>query len=410
VSKKITTEIIEEAAKRISSATRKTPLFRTYNFERRIGAAHPIYFKVESLQHTGSFKVRGALNKLLSVLDRAKEHGIIAASAGNHAQGVAYHAARLGVNAKIVMPLRSPHIKIDSTKQWGAQVVLFGESYQESYEKALEIQKQENRELIHAFNDEAIIAGQGTVAKEVYDELPSVEVFISPLGGGGLISGCGSYLKGKNPKAKIIAVQAEGCSSFLPSLKAGKPIMLKKINTIAEGMAAKSLGDLTFEICREVVDHCELVSDEGIAEGMLWLLEHERLFVEGCAGASVAALIKNPKLVTGPTVVLLSGGNLDVNLMARVIEQGMQKSGRLVQFELTLQDTPGSLEKLTHILAQENAGIIQIHHERIFGEATLREVFISVTLEASGFSHIESIRQALDAKGYKPKIGQLRAS
>jgi len=395
-------DLVDKAYEKISSATRKTPLYRTYNLENRLKSKHPIYFKVESLQHTGSFKVRGALNKLLSVLEKAKKSGVVAASAGNHAQGVAYHAKRLGVNAKIVMPERTPLTKLSSTKKWGAEILLFGESYQEAFAKALEIQKTEGRELIHAFDDDAVIAGQGTIAKEVYDELPEVEVFIAPMGGGGLLSGCGSYFKAKNPKIKVHAVQVEGCSSYIPSLKAGQPITLSRINTIAEGMAAKRLGDRTFEICRKVVDSCWLVSDEEIAESMLWLLENARLFVEGCAGASMAAIVKNPKIITGPTVILLSGGNLDLNLMARVIERGLNKSGRLCQIELRLTDVPGSLEKLVHVFNQENANIIEINHERVFGEASIREAYLDVTLETSGFDHIERIHKALHKEGYTP--------
>jgi threonine dehydratase len=400
----VSVQAVEKAAKAIGDATRKTPLFRSEQFERRVGSKYPIYFKAESLQHTGSFKVRGALNKLLNVLDSAKQKGVITASAGNHAQGVAYHAHRLGVKSKIVMPVGSPLTKISATKQWGAEVVLSGESFQEAYNKAVEIQEKEGQEFIHPFDDELIMAGQGTIAKEIWEDLPEVEVFVAPIGGGGLLAGCGTYFKEKNPHIKIYGVQAEGCSTFLPSLKTGKPVTLDKVNTIAEGMSAKKMGDKTFEVCKEIVDDCILVSDEEIAEGLLWLLENARLFVEGCAGASWAGVVKKPELITGPTVVLLSGGNLDVNLMARVIEKGMNQTGRLIQLEMRLPDMPGELEKLAHLFAEEKTSIVDIRHERVFGQTKLRETLVSVSLETSGFDHCERIHQALEAAKYHPRL------
>ncbi|MDB5037838.1 MAG: threonine ammonia-lyase [Bacteriovoracaceae bacterium] len=397
----VTANDIEEAYQKIQSSVRKTPLLRSENFERRIGAKFPIYFKVESLQYTGSFKSRGALNKLLSLSEASKKKGVITASAGNHAQGVAYHSQRLGIDAKIVMPLATPLIKIKSTKQWGAEVILFGESYQEAHERALEIQKSEGREYIHAFDDAFIIAGQGTIAKEVYDECKEIELFIAPMGGGGLLAGCGTYFKEKNSKIKMVAVQADGCSNFLPSLKAGKPVTLTTSNTIAEGIAVKRMGDMTFEICRKWITETVLVSDEETAVGLLWLLENERLFVEGCGGAAVAAVLKKPELITGPTVILLSGGNLDVNLLARIIERGLAQAGRLARFELTIPDAPGTLYKILGTIAEERASIIHVSHERIFGKTTLREVQARFILETHGLDHNERVKAALKKQGWE---------
>lgn len=396
----VTSIQIDEAYKKISSAIRRTPLIRSEFFEKRIGSKFPIYFKAENLQYTGSFKSRGALLKLLSLNAEDRKAGVITASAGNHAQGVAYHSQRLGISAKIVMPVATPLIKIRLTKEYGADVVLFGESYQEAYEKSLEVMKSEGRRYIHAFDDEIVVSGQGTVAREVLEDLPTLEVFVCPIGGGGLLAGCAAYLKDRRPGLKVIAVQAEGCSTFLPSLKAGKPITLQSANTIAEGMSAKRMGDLTFKICRETVGETILVSDEEIAEGLLWLLENERLFVEGCGGATVAAILKRPEVVTGPTAVLLSGGNLDVNLLARIIERGLAKTGRLFRFEMTIPDVPGTLLKVLESVAEERASIIHISHERIFGKTALREVKAKFILETHGPSHNDRIKNVLQKRGW----------
>lgn len=400
----LSAQSIEEAYTKIKKDTRRTPFFRSHLLERSLGVAHPVFLKAESLQFTGSFKARGALNKILSVIDSAKKRGVITASAGNHAQGVAFHANRLGVRAKIVMPEGSPLVKINSTKQWGAEIILFGESYQEAYEHSLEIQKKDGSEYIHAFDDEAIASGQGTIGIEVIEDCPEVDVFIAPIGGGGLLAGCATYLKAKKPQVRIVGVQAEGASTFLPSLQAGAPVTLGTVNTIAEGMSPKRMGDFTFSVCRKLVDHTEIVNDDQICEGLLWLLENERLFVEGCGGATIASVIKNPKLVTGPTVVLLSGGNLDVNLLARIIERGLVKSGRLLRLTVVLPDVAGSLHRLIEVFAEQRASIVQVTHERVFGQQSLREVMTDITVETQGSDHAQKVLRSLAAKGWKVNL------
>lgn len=398
-------ESIDQAAQELGTAIRHTPLLRSMAMEKHLKAAHPIYLKAENLQFTGSFKVRGALCKLLRVLDSARSKGVITASAGNHAQGVAFHAERLGVRAKIVMPVSTPLIKVTSTRGYGAEVVLAGESYQEAYNHALEIQKTEGREYIHAFDDDEVIRGQGTLGREIWEDCPDISNVIVPIGGGGLIAGVGAYLKQKNPKIKIIGVQAEGCSTFLPSLKAGKPVTLDQVSTIAEGMSAKRMGDKTFEMARQVVDETIVVSDEAIAEGVLWCLEREHLFVEGCGGAAIAAAVAYAsRSLKGSVAVVLTGGNLDVNLLARIIERGLRRTGRLTQVEMSIPDVPGSLEKLVHVFAEQKASIVQIHHERVFGATNLREVFTSTVLEVSGPEHIDSLKKGLEARGYRARF------
>jgi len=395
---------IDRAYELIKSSIRRTPLLRSEVIERKISSVHPIYFKLENLQYTGSFKARGALNKLLSVREKAKANGVITASAGNHAQGLAFHCQRLGIKAKIVMPEGTPLVKVNSTKQWGAEIVFFGDSYQEAAQRALEIQKKENLEYIHAFDDEDVIAGQGTIAIEILEDLPTAKVLVAPIGGGGLLAGVGSYFKSKVKDAKVFAVQASGCSNFLPSLEAGKPVSLQTINTIADGIAVKRMGDLPFEICKAIVDDTILVTDEEISAGVLWLLENERLFAEGCGGAAIAAVLQSPEIVTGPTVVIISGGNLDVTLLARIIERGLVKTGRLIMLDVLIPDQPGSLHRLLQVFADLKASIIQIKHERVFESVSLKDVYTTISAETQGPDHVQKIRQALAEKGWEAKF------
>lgn len=400
----VSSEQIDAAAAQLEGVIRKTPLFRSTALELKLKSKHPIYLKAENLQYTGSFKVRGALNKILSILPEAKKHGIVTASAGNHAQGVAFHARHLKLKAKIVMPINTPLVKLRATKALGAEVVLFGESYQEAYEEARRIQRDENREYVHAFDDLAVIIGQGTLAKEILDECPDIDNLIVPIGGGGLIAGVGTYFLAKRPHAKVIGVQADGSASFPASIEAGHPVTLERVDTIAEGIAVKRLGDLTFEIAKDLVSQTIVVNDEEISEGLLWVLENERLFVEGCGGAAIAALFKNPEIVQGPTAVILTGGNLDVNLLARIIERGLAKSGRLFQFEAVIPDIPGSLEKLIHVLAEQKASIVQIDHERVFRRMGLREVNTQVLVETDGPEHVRRIKEALLQKPWQVRF------
>jgi len=397
----ISPEMIEKAAVAIQSATRKTPLLRSEIFEKAVKSKFPIYLKLENLQHTGSFKARGALNKLLSIEAEAKKKGVITASAGNHGQGVAFHAQRLGISAKIVMPEGTPLVKILSTKRWGADVVFFGESYAEAAAHAAKLQVDEGRIYVHAFDDEAVMAGQGTIACEVLTERPEIESIWAPIGGGGLLGGIGTFFKSKKPQGKIIAIQAAGSSTFLPSLEAGKPITLEKVSTIAEGIACKRMGDQSFEACRKVVDDTVVVNDEEISAGILWLLENEHVFAEGCGGASIAALLQRPDLITGPTCVVVSGGNLDVNLLTRIIERGLVKNGRLVMFDVLIPDAPGSLYKLLQVFADLKASVMQINHERVFQSVGLKDVYTTISLETQGPEHVERIRRTLADKGWQ---------
>lgn len=388
-------EKIEQLAEASKDCIKRTPLFRSLSLERKIGAQHPIYIKAENLQFTGSFKVRGAFSKIMAILPAAKKNGVVAASAGNHAQGVAFHARRLGLSAKIVMPETTPIVKTLATRELGAEVVLVGDSYQDAYARALEIQKEEGREYVHAFDDEDVIFGQATLAVEILEQCPDVKTIFSPIGGGGLMAGMALYLQERKPDVDLIAVQAEGSNTFLPSREKGSPVQLSSVSTIAEGMAVRKMGELPFKICNERVAEGVVVSDEEIAEGVLWVLEKERLFVEGCGGAAVAAVLKRPDLVSGPTVIVLSGGNLDVNILARIIERGLVKTGRRVRFEARLADVPGSLEKLIHILSQQKVSILHIDHERVFANTSVKEVTTQVQVETTGEEHVMRLKDAL---------------
>lgn len=397
-------EAVDAAHQAFKSAIRNTPLVRSTNLETRIKSKFPIYLKAESLQHTGSFKVRGALNKLLSIEKVAKEKGVVTASAGNHAQGVAFFSKQLGIKATIVMPVRSPLVKVNSTRALGAEVVLQGESYQEAFDAAKEIQAKTGAEYVHAFDDPKVIEGQATLGKEIYEACPDIEVLVSPVGGGGLLAGAGSYLKEKNGKIRLYAVQAAGCSTFIPSLEAGKPVRIENADTIAEGMSAKQLGNSTFSILKEIVDEARVVSDEEISEGILWALENERLFVEGCGGAAIGLAFKEPSLVTGPTVLLLSGGNLDVTLLGRIIDRGLVKSGRLIRFEVTISDVPGALESLLKVIAEEGGSIRQIDHERVFASTSLKEVIAFFQVETTGNNHASRIKSRILEGSWKVRF------
>lgn len=395
---------IEEASSSFGENIRRTPLIRSWALEKKLGLKHAIYFKAENLQFTGSFKVRGALNKLLSIQDEAKEKGVIAASAGNHAQGVAFHAKRLGLKARIVMPINSPLIKVRSTRSLGAEVILHGESYQEAFEHVQELQKEHGYCYVHAFNDEAVIAGQGTVAKEILEDLPDLQTIICPIGGGGLAAGCAAYLKAKKPGINFVGFQAEGSNTFLPSLQAGRTIRLDTVETIAEGMAVKELGDQTFPILKEFVDETILVSDSEIAAGILWLLENEKLYVEGCGGGALASVFRKPEALQGPSVVILSGGNLDVNLLNRIIQRGLVRAGRRVRMETSISDRPGSLNKLLKSIADEGASVMEIKHERIFAKTGLMKVALHIELETNGSDHMRQVRSAIQKAGFTVKF------
>jgi threonine dehydratase len=395
----VTLDDVRAALARIRDRIYLSPCARSETFSKLTGTQ--AYLKLDNLQMTGAYKERGALNKLLLLSAAERERGLIAASAGNHAQAVAYHAGRLGVAATIVMPEATPIMKVANTRSHGAKILLHGASYDESYAEARRLEQAEGLTFVHPFDDPDVIAGQGTVALEILGQEPETDAVVVPIGGGGLISGMGVVLKSLRPKAKVIGVETEVLPSMLQAVEAGKPVTLEAANTIADGIAVKRAGDLTLEHVKRYVDEIVTVSEEEIASAILYLLEREKTVVEGAGAVGVAALMhRKVRGLEGKRVVsVISGGNIDVNLVARVIERGLVKDGRLVRISVALQDKPGQLAKVSTIVANQRANVIEVHHTRAFsyrfGDTTLQ-----LTLETRGPEHVEEILRALRERGY----------
>ncbi|AKU91477.1 threonine ammonia-lyase [Vulgatibacter incomptus] len=392
---------IEEARARIDDFVIRTPCPRSETFSALCGAR--TWFKLENLQMTGSFKERGALNRILSLTPEERARGVIAASAGNHAQGVAYHAGRLGIPATIVMPDRTPLIKVANTRRFGAKVVLAGGNFDEAYAVARRLQEEENLVFVHPFDDDSIIAGQGTIGLELLEQIPDLEVAIVPIGGGGLISGVAVALKETRPRIRVIGVQTAAFPSMKASVDASEPVTVAAGRTIADGIAVKRPGGKTLEYVRRYVDEVVTVDEEEIANAILLLLEREKTVVEGAGAVPLAALLNRRCSGTeGRNVaMLLSGGNIDVNLISRIIERGLVKDGRMVRLMVRIEDRPGSLARLTALVAEQAANIIEIHHDRAFGKSGYGETEVSLTLETRGRDHVEQLTQALDRAGYR---------
>jgi threonine dehydratase len=396
----VTLQDVQAALGRIRDRIYLSPCARSETLSRVTGTS--AHLKLENLQMTGAYKERGALNRLLLMPAADRERGLIAASAGNHAQAVAYHAGRLGVAATIVMPEATPIMKVANTRAHGARIVLHGANYDEAYAEARRLEQVERLTFVHPFDDPDVIAGQGTVALEVLAQEPETDAVVVPIGGGGLASGIAVAVKALRPGAKVIGVETEVLPSMLQALEAGRPVTLDPSNTIADGIAVKRAGDLTFEHVKRWVDEIVTVSEEEIASAILYLLEREKTVVEGAGAVAVAALMQRKiRGLDGKRVVaVVSGGNIDVNLVARVIERGLVKDGRLVRVSVALQDKPGQLAKVSAIIANHRANVIEVHHTRAFshrfGDTTLQ-----LTLETRGPEHVEEILRALRERGYQ---------
>jgi threonine dehydratase len=391
---------IRAAAERLRGEVVETPCLASRTLSQICGCE--VFLKFENLQFTASFKERGALNKMAQLTPAERARGVLAVSAGNHAQAVAYHAGRLGVKATIVMPEATPIMKVANTRAHGARIVLHGANYDEAYAEARRLEHVEQLTFVHPFDDPDVIAGQGTVALEVLEQEPELDAIVVPIGGGGLASGVAVAVKALRPGAKVIGVETEVLPCMLQAVDAGRPVTLEGANTIADGIAVKRAGDLTFEHVKRYVDEIVTVSEEEIASAILYLLEREKTVVEGAGAVAVAALMQH-KIhgLDGRRVVsLVSGGNIDVNLVARVIERGLVKDGRLVRISVALQDKPGQLAKVSAIVANHRANVIEVHHTRAFayrfGDTTLQ-----LTLETRGPEHVEEILRALRERGYQ---------
>jgi len=396
----VTLAAVREAYQRIRGAIYFSPCPFSPNVTETSG--QPVYLKLENLQRTGAFKERGALNKILTLSEQEKKRGVIAASAGNHAQGVAFHAKNNGISAKIVMPVMTPLVKINATKNFGAHVVLHGDGYDEACEEALRLAEKEQLTFIHPFDDPAVIAGQGTIGFELLEQLPDLEAVVVPIGGGGLISGIACALKESRPAIRVVGVQAARMPSMLEALKVHKTTTIEINPTIADGIAVRRAGERTLKLIEKYVDEVVAVEEEEIASGILTLLEREKTLAEGAGAAAVAALLhRKTKTKNKKTVALVCGGNIDVTLLSRIIERGLVKDARLVRLQIHLSDRPGSLHQLTKIIAGHHANIVELQFDRAYYGVNLGDTLIDVTLETRGKDQIQRILEALGTAGYR---------
>lgn len=361
-----------------------------------------VYLKLDNLQRTGAFKERGALNKILTLSDQEKRPGVIAASAGNHAQAVAYHATQRGIRSQIVMPLMTPLVKTSATREFGAEVILHGANYDEACEEALRRAGSEGATFLHPFDDPAVIDGQGTIGLELLEQVPGLEAVVVPIGGGGLIAGVACAMKETNPRIRVIGVQTERLPSMLRAVEKGEPVTLPAEATIADGIAVRRAGEVTLPLVQRYVDEIVTVDEEEIANAILALLEKEKTLAEGAGAVALAALLQHKtSLDHQKTAVLVCGGNIDVSLLAKIIERGLVKDGRRVRIRVHLTDRPGSLHQLTGILTDQRANIVETLHNRAYYGVNLGDTVIDITLETRGGEHIEEIRGLLTAAAYR---------
>lgn len=389
-----------EARERLNTVITKTKLIYSNIFSNETG--NDVYIKPENLQRTGAFKIRGAYNKIAKLTEEEKKRGVIAASAGNHAQGVALAAQKLGIKAVIVMPKHTPLIKVEATKRYGADVILTGEVYDEAYEYAKKLQEKEGYTFVHPFDDEDVIEGQGTIALEVLDELPNADIILVPIGGGGLISGIASAAKLKNPLIKIIGVEPEGAASALEARKNKHVVELAEANTIADGTAVKKIGEITFDYIEKYVDDIVTVSDYELMAAFLILVEKHKIVAENSGILSVAGLkklnVKGKKIIS-----IISGGNIDVLTISSMINKGLIARGRIFTFAVDLPDKPGQLVAVSQILSKQNANVIRLEHNQFKNLDRFHEVELQVTVETNGEEHINKITEEFKKSGYRIK-------
>ena len=390
---------IQTALARIRSDIRVSPCNHSETFSALTD--NSIFLKLDNQQRTGAFKERGALNRMLTLTPEERSRGVIAASAGNHAQGVAYHAGRHGIKARIFMPLPTPLTKVSATRGYGAEVVLHGANYDEAYAAALENAEQDRFTLIHAFDDDAVIAGQGTLGLEILAQHADIQVLVVPIGGGGLIGGIACAVKETNPAILVFGVQPARIPSMKAAVAEGKPVTLDSAKTIADGIAVRRAGDRTLPLVQKYVDEIVTVEEEEIANAILLLLEREKTLAEGAGAAALAAVLNHKlPLAAKRVAVLVCGGNIDVTLLSRIIERGLVKDGRLVRLRVHLPDYPGALHRLTGILAEHRANIVETAYDRAYHGVNLGDTAIDITMETRGPEHIAELLAALVAAGY----------
>ncbi|MGN0631080.1 MAG: threonine ammonia-lyase [Ruminococcus sp.] len=394
----LTLDKIYKASHVLKKVIRKTDLI----YAPKLSNDCDVYLKTENLQVTGSFKVRGASFMMSQLSEEEKAHGVIACSAGNHAQGVALAAASLGIKSLICLPDGAPISKVQATKSYGAEVCMVEGVYDDAYNMALKLQKEHNYTFVHPFDDENVIAGQGTIGLEILDQLADVDAVVVPVGGGGLISGVAFAIKNLNPNVKVYGVQASGAPSMAHSIHDDKIERLDSVSTIADGIAVKEPGEHTFEYCKQYVDDIVTVTDDEISAAILALIERQKLIAEGAGATSVAAVMFGKIPVKGKKVVcLVSGGNIDVTILSRVIKRGLLMSGRTCTMTIELLDKPGQLLNVSRIIAEQGGNVISIHHERANEGSDVNGCFLRITMETKDYEHIEAIRKALTDYGFK---------
>lgn len=391
-------EKIYDAKKVLSEVARKTSLVDS----KTLSGKNKIYLKAENLQLTGSFKLRGAYYKIAKLTPEEKAKGIIACSAGNHAQGVALAAQKNNIKATIFIPATAPISKVEATRSYGAEIRLIDGVYDDAYKEAVKFQEETGGIFIHPFDDADVIAGQGTIALEIIEQLPEVNAVVVPIGGGGLISGVASTIKQINPSCKVYGVQAAGAGSMYESIKEDKRVELSSVNTFADGTAVKLPGELTYQFCKEYVDEIVTVSDDEIASAVLTLMEKEKVVAEGSGALPVAAIMFDKIPLEGKNIVcLVSGGNIDVNILSRVINRALLKTGRISNLTIELLDKPGQLRDVSTIIAELGANVIRVRHNQ-GGEGTdINDCYLKISMETRDFAHFEKVKQALIDKGYK---------
>lgn len=361
-----------------------------------------VYLKLENLQRTGSFKIRGACYKIAQLSDEEKQHGVIACSAGNHAQGVALGATAHGIKSLICLPEGAPISKVEATKHYGAEVCLVPGVYDDAYREAIRLRDEKGYTFVHPFDDENVIAGQGTIGLELIDQVPEMDAVVVPVGGGGLVSGVAFALKSLNPNIKVYGVQAAGAASMVHSLEVHKREALSSVSTIADGIAVKEPGSLTYELCSKYVDDIVTVTEDEISAAILQLLEQEKVVAEGAGATSVAAVMFNKVPVKGKKVVcVVSGGNIDVTILNRVIRRGLAKSGRLAIINVELDDKPGMLVDVASVIAEAGANVTSVHHDRNNESSNINACILRITCETRNAAHVKEIISALKEKGFK---------
>lgn len=392
-------EKIYHAAERVQEVARTTGMIRAFNVPTN---AAELYLKAENLQVTGAFKVRGAYCKLLTLTEEEKSRGVVACSAGNHAQGVALAAKKLGIDATIFIPSSAPLSKIEATESYGAKVILVDGVYDDAYEESLKHAKKSGAVFVHPFDDYDVIAGQATIGVEILQQLEDVECIVASIGGGGLVAGIAYYVKQINPNIKVYGVQVEGAASMHKSFKSDKICTLSNVSTFADGIAVKCPGEFTFEMCQKYVDDVVTVSDDEIASAVLALMEGQKIVAEGAGAACVAALMHGKLPVEGKKcVAVVSGGNIDVNILSRVINRGLTNAGRVTELTIELIDKPGQLQAVSEIISKLGANVTKVRHDPLGEKSDIKGCFLHIGLETKNLAHLNEIEKAFQKEGYK---------